>query len=303
MSKSTENISFSSQRKKLISNRLFFTGTDFKEIKIPSFPKLFPQNLTISFQHLRNFDMISSRRRFAKFMVLKLHLEGNSTGVVDDKRYLFKQGTAILIFPFQPHWVMQVGTGKKNDKQERLLFVFDLTSEEQKMLLPLKDRIIQLREADYSLMLDIAGHLQKGDPAELAVCPYLLNQFLLSCLSRMSMREQPAVMESSLVQTIFRFIRQQYMKNPTVAQMAEELKIGETKLRTMIRKELGVSPGQLIRSLRLRHAAELLCFTDRKINDISSQCGFPNPFTFSRSFRNVYSMSPRQFRTRNKSGR
>ena len=302
MSKSAKNILFSSQKEKLISHSLFLSGKDFNRITIPVFQRLFPQNLSIAFQHLRNRYYLSMKR-FTKSMVLKLHLKGTSTGIVDDRRYLFKQGTAMLIFPFQPHWIMQVGTGKENDSQERLLFVFDLTSEEQKMLLPLKDRIIQLTEADYSLMLDIAGHLQKGDPVEQAVCPYLLNQFILSCLFRISMREQPAVAESSLVQTIFRFIRQQYMKNPTVSEMADALKIGETKLRSLIRKELGVSPGQLIRSLRLKEAAELLCFTDRKINDISRQCGFPNPFTFSRSFRNEYSISPRQFRTRNKTGR
>ena len=112
MSKSAKNILFSSQREKLISHSLFLSGEDFNRITIPVFQRLFPQNLAIAFQHLRNRSYLS-RKRFSKSMVLKLHLKGTSTGIVDDRRYLFKQGTAMLIFPFQPHWIMQVGTGKE----------------------------------------------------------------------------------------------------------------------------------------------------------------------------------------------
>ena len=208
----------------------------------------------------------------------------------------------MLIFPFQPHWLLQVGSGRPDDRQERIVFTFSLTSEEQKMLLPLKDRIIRLAKSDYSLMLDILDRLQRGRIAEQAVCPCLLNQFFLSCLAQVSMDEQPTREGSPAARAVFDYLRRHYMENPTVAQMAEELKIGETKLRSLFRKELGAPPAQLIRSLRMRQAAELLCFTDRKINDISRQCGFPNPFAFCRSFRSIYALSPSEFRKRNKNG-
>ena len=79
--------------------------------------------------------------------------------------------------------------------------------------------------------------------------------------------------------------------------MASELDMSETKLRQLIHRETRLSPGKLIRSLRLQNAAELLCFTDRKIADISRQCGFPNPFTFSRAFRRKYGLPPQRFRS------
>lgn len=302
MAKSTEKIPFSSQRKTLLSHRLFAAEQDLTTIPIPSFPVLVPRDLRISFQHLRYSPTLPTLRMFSRHMILKLHLEGTSTGVVDGRTYIFKPGTAMLMFPFQPHWILHVGRDREVDKQERLLFVFDLSGEEQKMLLPLKDRILRLTRADYALMLDIVRHLQQGDPAEMAVCPYLLNQFLFSCLAGAAAHEPQTAAGSPAAQAVFDYIRRHYMENPTVAQMAEDLRIGRTKLRAVIRKELGVSPGMLIRSLRVKQAAELLSFTDRKIREISRECGFSNPFAFSRTFRREYAMSPSEFRKKSGGG-
>jgi AraC family transcriptional regulator len=50
--------------------------------------------------------------------------------------------------------------------------------------------------------------------------------------------------------------------------------------------------------LRLEKAARLLRYSRQSATDISLECGFSSPATFSRAFRGAYDTSPRQFRTR-----
>ena len=205
----------------------------------------------------------------------------------------------MLVFPFQQHWILHTGSPDKPETvQERMLFNFTLPADELKLLQPLKDRVFTLENEDYPLLLEFAQRLRSSSAAEQAICPYLLNLFLFRCLARVLPHKQKISAENkpASVQAIFNYIRNQYKKNPTVAMMASELKISETKLRQLIRRETRLSPGELIRALRLQQAAELLCFTDTKIAEISRQCGFSNAFAFSRSFRRKYGMPPKRFR-------
>ena len=302
MANSAEKISFSAFQKKLLASSLFPAADSDITIhtcSVPPIPRLFPQNLRISFQHLCS-PKEKMQSMYHKNLVLKVHLKGTSTGIVDGMTYVFTPGTAMLVFPFQQHWILHTGSPDKPEAmQERMLFNFLLPADELKVLLPLKDRIFALEKEDYPLLLEIAERLQRKTAQEQAVCPYLLNLFLFRCLARVSPyeRKTSAVREPTVVQTILSYIRNQYKKNPTVAMMASDLNMSETRLRQLIRRETRLSPGMLIRSLRLKNAAELLCFTDRKISDISRQCGFPNPFTFSRAFRRKYGLPPQRFRS------
>ena len=53
----------------------------------------------------------------------------------------------------------------------------------------------------------------------------------------------------------------------------------------------------------MTRATELLKLTELSIGDIGNAVGYPNQLHFSRAFRSVYGISPRQWRTENKTGR
>lgn len=59
---------------------------------------------------------------------------------------------------------------------------------------------------------------------------------------------------------------------------------------------LGVTPHQYLLRSRLRHAARLLVERDRAITDIAYQVGFADLSNFTRTFRRVAGVSPREFR-------
>ena len=65
---------------------------------------------------------------------------------------------------------------------------------------------------------------------------------------------------------------------------------------------MGKSPQEFLISYRMTKAAELLKLTELSIGDIGNAVGYPNQLHFSRAFRSVYGIPPRQWRTENKAG-
>jgi AraC family transcriptional regulator len=58
----------------------------------------------------------------------------------------------------------------------------------------------------------------------------------------------------------------------------------------------GRSPVETLRLARLDRAAVLLTRSNYGVGEIANQCGFANPFHFSRQFKHAFGQSPRQMR-------
>ena len=63
---------------------------------------------------------------------------------------------------------------------------------------------------------------------------------------------------------------------------------------------IGRSPQEFLISYRMTKAAELLKITALSIADIGNAVGYPNQLHFSRAFKNVYGLSPRNWRMKNR---
>lgn len=57
-----------------------------------------------------------------------------------------------------------------------------------------------------------------------------------------------------------------------------------------------MSPGQLVISLRIEQAKNLLSFTCTPVGEIGALCGYPDHVYFSRIFHRQTGMSPTAFR-------
>lgn len=82
----------------------------------------------------------------------------------------------------------------------------------------------------------------------------------------------------------------------TLGELAGRAGVSQGHLIRVFRAELGVSPQEAQRFLRLDQAATLLARSNLKVQAIAEQCGYQCPFHFSRSFKELYGRSPRSFR-------
>jgi AraC-like DNA-binding protein len=65
---------------------------------------------------------------------------------------------------------------------------------------------------------------------------------------------------------------------------------------------IGKTPQQFLLTYRMTKAKELLKLTKLSISDISSAVGYENQLHFSRAFKNIYGIPPRQWRNENYNG-
>ena len=64
------------------------------------------------------------------------------------------------------------------------------------------------------------------------------------------------------------------------------------------RIKTGISPKEFLRNCRIEKAEKLLTETTLSVSDIAGQVGYPDPFTFSKFFKNITGLSPRDYRNR-----
>jgi signal transduction histidine kinase/ligand-binding sensor domain-containing protein/DNA-binding response OmpR family regulator len=79
-------------------------------------------------------------------------------------------------------------------------------------------------------------------------------------------------------------------------QLASELNLSESQLYRKLKAVSDKSTALFIRSIRLSAAKEMLTTTDNNISQIAYLCGFNNPAWFSNAFKEVYGVSPTDYK-------
>jgi signal transduction histidine kinase/CheY-like chemotaxis protein/streptogramin lyase len=78
--------------------------------------------------------------------------------------------------------------------------------------------------------------------------------------------------------------------------LAKESGISRSQLHRKISGIFGQSPGEFLRTIRLKRGAELLKEKTGNISEIAYQVGFDNPANFSTSFRRQFGIPPSEYR-------
>ena len=81
-----------------------------------------------------------------------------------------------------------------------------------------------------------------------------------------------------------------------ISALADSLAVSAPYLSKLFHEQTGSSPSKYLTDIRMRQARKLLMDTNLTVKEIAVRVGFPDPFHFSRSFRNAVGISPVQFR-------
>jgi signal transduction histidine kinase/CheY-like chemotaxis protein/AraC-like DNA-binding protein/sugar lactone lactonase YvrE len=83
--------------------------------------------------------------------------------------------------------------------------------------------------------------------------------------------------------------------NFDVGSLHEQLGMSRTHLSRKLKILTGLSPGLLLRNIRLEKAAEMIQAKRGNITEIANSVGISNPSNFTKSFRNYFGVSPRDY--------
>lgn len=84
----------------------------------------------------------------------------------------------------------------------------------------------------------------------------------------------------------------------TVEGMARVAHLSRSSLGERFRRELGRTPAQVLREVRMRHARDLLAATDKPVEQIARTVGYGSAAAFSRAFSAHHGASPQAWRSR-----
>lgn len=86
---------------------------------------------------------------------------------------------------------------------------------------------------------------------------------------------------------------EQHLNEPlSSSELARRLHVSKRQLERGFQEELGLSPQQFSRQLRLRYGLWLLTHTARSISEIGWECGFADTAHFSRQFKALFGKTP-----------
>lgn len=91
------------------------------------------------------------------------------------------------------------------------------------------------------------------------------------------------------------FIRTNYA-TAKIGDVAKFVGLHRSYLTNLFKAKMGISPQEYLMQCKLRQACKLLEETNNPIQEISRQIGYDNPLTFSKTFKNFYGVSPREYR-------
>jgi two-component system response regulator YesN len=96
------------------------------------------------------------------------------------------------------------------------------------------------------------------------------------------------------------YIDAHYDQPITLAGIARASHLSVSRLAHVFKEQMGVTPIDYVTGVRIERAKELLLGTDQSCTEISFQAGYSNPSYFTRTFKSLVGVTPRQFRAQNR---
>lgn len=233
-------------------------------------------------------------------------ISGTGTLYADDstgttKTYHLKSGEGFLIFPNQITtyiadkelpweyvWIEFDGLRAKEAidtagfSLDRPIFHTKQRDMSQKM----EEELVYIATHSDETIFNIIGHL------------YLfLDYFMRSTVS--TVVKGSTKLQDYYIKEAITYIEQNFQNDISVVDIANRLGINRSYFGKIFKQTLKQTPQEFLINYRMIKATELLRLTKMSIGDISKAVGYENQLHFSRAFKKIYNISPREWRNIN----
>ena len=233
-------------------------------------------------------------------------ISGTGTLYADDstgttKTYHLKSGEGFLIFPNQITtyiadkelpweyvWIEFDGLRAK-EAMDTAGFSLDrpiFHTKKRDMSQKMKEELVYIATHSDETIFNIIGHL------------YLfLDYFMRSTVS--TVVKGSTKLQDYYIKEAITYIEQNFQNDISVVDIANRLGINRSYFGKIFKQTLKQTPQEFLINYRMIKATELLRLTKMSIGDISKAVGYENQLHFSRAFKKIYNISPREWRNIN----
>ena len=103
----------------------------------------------------------------------------------------------------------------------------------------------------------------------------------------------------SQIRPAINYIDANYDKPVTLAEIARVCHLSVSRLAHVFKEQMGITIIDYVTSVRIERAKEMLLSTDQNCTEVCFEVGYNNQSYFTRTFKELVGMTPRQFRLRN----
>ena len=233
-------------------------------------------------------------------------ISGTGTLYADDstgttKTYNLKSGEGFLIFPNQITtyiadkelpweyvWIEFDGLRAK-EAMDTAGFSLDrpiFHTKKRDMSQKMEEELVYIATHSDETIFNIIGHL------------YLfLDYFMRSTVS--TVVKGSTKLQDYYIKEAITYIEQNFQNDISVVDIANRLGINRSYFGKIFKQTLKQTPQEFLINYRMIKATELLRLTKMSIGDISKAVGYENQLHFSRAFKKIYNISPREWRNIN----
>ena len=234
-------------------------------------------------------------------------ISGTATLMADDtngitQTYQVKSGQGFMLFPGQ----INTYIADKNLPWEYVWVEFDgLRAKGAVELASLSmnhpiyhARSKDLRENMFSEMMYLVEH-KDMPPLHLIGHGYLFLDFLTRSAANVTAQKSGRVRDFYIKEALT-YMEQNFQNDISVEDIAATCGLNRSYFGKIFKEALGKTPQEFLLNYRMIKASELLKLTGLSIGDISNAVGYTNQLHFSRAFKNMYGMAPREWRNQNR---
>ena len=147
-------------------------------------------------------------------------------------------------------------------------------------------------------MLYLSRHPEES-PFHLIGHLYLFLDYFMRSASTVHVKQNGSIRDFYIKEALS-YIEQNFQNDISIEDISAFCGFNRSYFGKIFHDTIGRSPQEFLISYRMTKAAELLKITSLSIADIGNAVGYPNQLHFSRAFKNVYGISPRNWRIENK---
>ena len=122
---------------------------------------------------------------------------------------------------------------------------------------------------------------------------------LLDCLIEnflIDTKEYSADESDLRLQTIYQYVNKNFKVGVSLSDLADEMYVSTSTLSRFFKKQTGLYFSDYVNRVKCRYAIHELLYTHKNITKIAMDGGFSNPSAFNKIFRDLYGVSPSEYR-------
>jgi AraC-like DNA-binding protein len=271
--------------------------------------KLVSQNETTRLLYLTDigyypnaYGHFRSRPNGANENILIYCIDGKGWFTVNNKKYKIEKNQFFILEKNMPH---EYGADRQSPWSiywlhftGEKMFIFSSIFNQVLDIAPVEGHRIQER---ISIFEEIYQNLELGYSLDnLEYVSMCLWHLLASFRFVQQFQITNNVKQISLVQQAILFMKDNLNKNLKLEDIAEYVHYSISHFSLMFAKSTSYSPLEYFNQLKIQRACQYLDHTDLSAKSIAYELGFSDPFYFSKVFKKHTSLSPRQYKHREK---